>query len=166
MIDWHKLDPQRMTPAEIRAVEGLEALGIDWARLEGRGQTFSPATTAGAIAAVAALQGRKKDPNKIRTFWDLPDKMPTITDVDFRDMKKASVPIDSLYASNKWLKRDRMGWHVRNPGLPMNPSVFTTDPIVLQTKAGNIILDGQHRLAALKLLGATKWPVFLLPSRI
>lgn len=140
---------------------------IDWERLEGRAAaTFSPVQVAAAKIALAALDGKKSDPNKIPTFWDMPKKMPTITDVDFRDMATASVPIDSLLASNKWLKRDRMSWHLDHPGEPMNPSVFTEKPIILQTKKGNIILDGQHRLAALKLLGAAKWPVFLLPSRI
>ena len=96
----------------------------------------------------------------------MPKKMPTITDVDFRDMKTQSVDISTLFASNPYLKRDRMDWHCQNPGKPLNPSVFTTQPIILQTAKGNIILDGQHRLAALQLLGATKWPVFMLPSRI
>lgn len=158
-IDWDRLQMQ----IHDYGMVGMKWVG--WERLAAQ-PTFSDAAIAGAKAAVAALQGKDDDPNKIPTFWDMPKKMPTITDVDFRDMKTQSVPIDSLLASNKWLKRDRMNWHVQNPGQPMNPSVFTEKPIILQTAKGNIILDGQHRLAALKLLGATKWPVFMLPSRI
>ena len=170
-IDWDVVTgahdiPLRARVGGVFADTSQAGVGIDWNLLEGRGQSFSKAQIAAALAAIPLLEGKKSDANKVPTLWEMPKKMPTITDVDFRDMSTTSINIASLFASNKWLKRERLIWHVQHPGEPLNPSVFTTSPIVLQTKDGNIILDGQHRLAALTLLGATKWPVFLLPSRI
>jgi len=126
---------------------------------------FSDEEIAAAVAAVNALPGRKKNPDKVPTIWDRPKDMPTLADLDFRDVARPSVTIASLQASTKNLSRTRLLWHVQNPGQAKNPSVFTANPIVLDLGDSQVIVDGHHRLAALQLLGATKWPVWLIPTK-
>jgi len=129
---------------------------------------FTDDQIAAAQAAVAALPGRKKNPGQVKTklFWSKPDDMPTIRDVDFRDITSTSVAIGTLLASTRSLDRARLDWHVQHPGQPRNPSVFTTQPLVLNDPdQGQIIIDGHHRLAALSILGVKKTPVFLLPVK-
>lgn len=141
---------------------------IDWAYLNGRAATpptFSDAQTAAAVAAANALPGKNKDPNKIPTPWPQPDKMPSIADVDFRDITVKKVPIAGLQASNKNIKRDKLLWHIQNPNQSQNPSAFTTNPIVLDSPDGRTIIDGHHRLFAMQLLGQKSASVALLPSK-
>lgn len=139
------------------------------AREISRDERAAPAFTdeqiTAAVAAANALPAVKKNnPNKVATFWPQPDQMPTIADVDFRDIATKKLTISTLQASNDTLKRDKLIWHCQNPGETSNPSPFTTAPLVLDTDDGQIIVDGQHRLAALQLLGQTSWPCWLLPS--
>jgi len=139
-------------------------MGIDWAALTRRAAGFSDADVKAAIAKAKALKGKGSDPNKIPTFWDQPKQMPTIADVDFGTVTIQTADIPNLLASNKWLKRDRLIWHIKNAPKAMNPSVFTEHPLVMETEDGNVIIDGHHRLAAQTLLGADQFPIFNLPS--
>lgn len=144
---------------------------IDWDWLErGLPTKFSDEAVAGAHAALAAMPARKKKPGEVKTLWKVPKqkKIPTISEVDFRDIKKQTISLadGSLRASNKGLDRARMDWHIDHPGQAKNVSPMTELPLVMATSDGPIILDGQHRLAALKLLGATRAPVYMLPTRL
>ena len=139
-----------------------------WAHLrdEYRAKNAIKASQAQIDAAVKVVQGMtssKKDPNKIPTIWDQPKSMPTISDVDFGDVEFANPALKSLLASNKFLKRDRLLWHVQNPGKALNVNDFTHLPLCCQTSEGITIIDGHHRLAALILLGVNKTQVYNLP---
>ena len=143
---------------------------INWARIERASKpaikTYTPEQIKAAVAAVDALPALDPDgdPNKVATFWPQPKQMPTIADVDFRDISTSSkVAIKSLFASNNTLKRDKLTWAVQNPGKSHNPSVFTQNPMVGTGQDGNIIVDGHHRLAALQLRGDTQATCWLLP---
>lgn len=136
---------------------------IDWDRIERRAATYSDDQITAAVAAVNALPPRKDNQNKVDQFWPMPDKMPTLQDLDFRDMKVQKVPLDGLQASNKSLKRDKLVWHVQNPGKAVNPNPFTANPTVLDQPDGPVIVDGHHRLAALKMLGASSALCYVVP---
>ena len=110
-----------------------------------------------------AFPGFPADDNQLATFWPQARKMPTITDVDFGDVKPDTVDLKNLLSSNRTVKRDRLLWHVQNPGQRLHANPFTTMPLVAATKAGTVIVDGHHSLGALWLLGATKAPVWSLP---
>lgn len=127
-------------------------------------QTFTQDQIDAAVQAAQALPGRKGDPTKVDTLWDVA-KDPGLKKLDFRDVKVTDCTVADLLASNKSLDRARLIWHCQNPGQAKNPSVFTTNPMVLNDPDGQVIIDGQHRLAALKLLGAVTWPCWLIPTK-
>lgn len=137
---------------------------IDWDNIQRRVKGYTPAQIAAAVTAVKKLPGKKNDPNKIPTLWDRPKAMPTLADVDFGTVTIQSLEVNELLASNKNLKRDRLIWHVQHPGEALNPSVFTENPLVMESPDGNVIIDGHHRLAALKMLGASEAQVYNLPA--
>ena len=140
---------------------------IDWVRIYGARADkpqFSDEQIAAACAAANALPGKGKGGDKLKSPWDQPKKMPGIDDVDFRDISVKKLPIDSLMASDNGISRARLLWHIKNPGQTKNPSVFTGNPMVLDHKQGQVIIDGHHRLYAMKLLGQTSYPCWLLPS--
>lgn len=116
-----------------------------------------------AVAAVKAMPGSKKDPNKISTFWPQPDDMPTISSVDFGDIGKATVTIKNLLSSNSWIKRDRLLWHVQHPGQRLNVNTFTSMPLTGVVPDGTVIIDGHHSLGSLMVYGVEKAPVWSLP---
>ena len=131
---------------------------------EVRGKTrFTDAQIAATVQTVKNMVSPKKDQNKIPTLWAKPKVMPTISDVDFGSVELANPTISSLMASNSYLKRDRLIWHVQNPGKSLHDNQFTQAPLVCTTSEGMTIIDGHHRLAALLLLGATKSQVYNLP---
>lgn len=138
-------------------------MSIDWDRIMGReirgAPKFSQDQIDAAVAAVNAMPGG----NKIPTFWPKPKNMPDISDVDFGDVQTTTVPLKGLMASNNNLKRDRLLWHVKNPGKALHNNPFTAMPLVCTTDEGTTIIDGHHRIAALQLLGATKSQVYNLP---
>lgn len=125
--------------------------------------TYTADQIAAVVKAVKAMPAAKKDPNKVATLWPQPKVMPTISDVDFGNVEFAQPSLKSLMASNKYLKRDRLIWHVQNPGKALHNNPFTAAPLVCTVQEGAVIIDGHHRLAALQLLGATKTQVYNLP---
>lgn len=140
---------------------------IDWDKVRGveiRGApTFSAAQIAATVKAVQAMPTTNKDPNKIPTLWPNPKDMPDISMVDFGDVVTATATLKSLLSSDKWLKRDRLIWHVQNPGKALHTNPFTTMPLCCTTDEGMTIVDGHHRLGALQLLGAKNTQVYNLP---
>ena len=148
---------------EVRAYLGIApGSTIDWRLLEGRG--FSKADIAKAVAYVNNMPDNGKDPNKIPTIWPRPDAMPTIANVDFGSVTQPKVTIANLMASNKNLKRDRLLWHVQNPGKRVHNNDFTQLPLTLTFKEGTVIVDGHHFLAALQILGQPTQQVNNLPT--
>ena len=88
---------------------------------------------------------------------------PSCPQVDFGDVVTGTATLKTLMSSDTWLKRDRLVWHVQNPGKALHNNPFTTMPLCCTTDEGMTIIDGHHRLAALQLLGATKTQVYNLP---
>lgn len=136
-------------------------MSIDWYQI--RAQDFSDDDIAAGLAKVAALAPGKK---QIPTLWPVADPMPDLSQLDFKNVAKTKLPIAGLQASNGNLRRDNLIWHVNNPNTAKNPSPFTKRPLVMAMPDGSqVIIDGQHRLGALSLLGASKASVYLIPSK-
>lgn len=102
------------------------------------------------------------DPDKLSTFWPMVTKF-GLADLDFRRVEVKDVTLADLSSSNGTLSRQKLEEHIESPGQAAEVTPFDKYPIVLQSKKKQTIIDGQHRLAALMLLGATSWPVYLVP---
>ncbi len=146
---------------------------IDWDRIEGQSvratptdQSFecTPEEVQAAIDAIEAMPAiDPTDPDLVATLWPVEDKF-GIDALDFGDETLEDLDIAGLYACTADLSREKLIWHVQNPGKSKKPGPFTEHPIVLQSKKKQTIVDGEHRLAALLLLGATTWPCTLVPK--
>lgn len=136
---------------------------IDWDAIYGvRAQTeYTDAQVKAATAAVNALPGG----NKIPTPWERANDLPDIDALDLEGTTVASVKIADLLASDKKIKRDKLLWHVQNPGKRRNPLPLMANPMVASTDEGNVIVDGHHFLFAQRLLGKTNANVFLVPTK-
>lgn len=145
---------------------------IDWDKVEGRARVtreplvvraaapqFSQEQIDAACAACNAMPGG----NKIPTPWDRADDLPDIDDLDFEGMKPANVKIGDLLASDKNVKRDKVIWHIQNPGQRRNP--LLSKPFVASTHEGDVIVDGHHFLFAQQLLGQKNADVFRIPTK-
>ena len=53
--------------------------------------TYSKAQIAAAVVAVNALDSDPDDSTKVPAFWDRPDKLPDISQIDFGDATQATV---------------------------------------------------------------------------
>ena len=72
----------------------------------------------------------------------------------------------NLYASNEQLQRADLLWHVQNPGKSRFEGKWNSHAQVFQHRNGDrVVVDGNHRLAALKLLGLKKDKVWLLREK-
>ena len=137
---------------------------IDWGKLQ-RGQSFTPAQVKAAIAAVNAMPA---DGGYIEPLWPPADKMAKIDQIDFGDAKEIATDLGSLFASTKRMKVSKLVVHLRMcvkaPGSPIRVNPFTAAPMTVCDEDGTVtILDGHHRLGALKILGATSWPTWQVP---
>lgn len=167
-IDWGRIDgpsPAANVTVHVRGTLAGNAkeLGrylVDAMIESQRALTFSQDQIDAAVKKVNALPGGDKTP----TFWPVADPMPDASDMDFGDVAQVQVPLASLLASNKNLSKTKLVWHCQHPGQTENPSPFTTSPLVLATGDGNVVLDGQHRLAALSLLGQSTWKCWLIQT--
>ena len=138
---------------------------INWARLESRAK-FSADEIAKAVEAAQALPSRKGKANKVGALWPMADPMPTLANLDFRQLTNGTVNLDTLQASDDSMKRDNLIWHIQNPGEAKNKNPFTTAPIVMNMDDGSqVIVDGHHRLSALKLLGASTAAATIVPAK-
>ena len=135
---------------------------IDWRKIERR--DFSDDEIAAAVAYVTTMPDNGKDPNKIPTIWPRPDAMPTVSDLDFGNVQTTAKTIAALWASNKNLKRDRLLWHVQNPGQRIHNNDLTQLPLVGTFDGMDVIIDGHHFLAALSILGQPTAQVYDLPT--
>ena len=62
-----------------------------------------------------------------------------------------------LQAHNGQLDRANLIWHITHPGQSKMKSPHNTHPQVIKTPAGDyVVADGDHRIAALVLLGLKK----------
>jgi SPP1 gp7 family putative phage head morphogenesis protein len=91
--------------------------------------------------------------------WDILER-PKIDKQRWADSNLKSVEIEKLYASQKYLKRKNVEWHINHPGETHEGQ--NAYPNVLKVDGDRIIYDGHHRLAALWLLGAREANVWHL----
>ena len=76
------------------------------------------------------------------------------------------IKFKKLEATNGQLDRANLIWHLQNPGKAKFRKTFSTHPQVMKTNGGDyIIVDGHHRLSALRMLGVKKDVVWLLKER-
>jgi hypothetical protein len=113
------------------------------------------------LAAIPPLS--EADPDKLSTFWPVVTKF-TLADLDFRKVKVTDVDLADLYSTNATLSREKLEEHIESPGQAQEVTPFDKYPIVLQSKKKMTVIDGQHRLAALMLLGVTTWPCYVVPK--
>lgn len=142
---------------------------INWNRLR---RDFTADDIAAAVdyvngLAPAADQG---DPNKVDTIWPVAGAVPTMKEAKFGLAQPMMVNIADLTASSRYLKRDKLLWHVQNPGMRYYTNAFTVDeqgkPRVLVTDADGlcIIADGHHFLASGVILGFTTASAMCVPT--
>jgi hypothetical protein len=90
-------------------------------------------------------------------------QLPTISDGDWDKASQQVVKFKKLQATNAQLNRQNLIWHLQNPGKARMQKLHNTQPQVIKTKKGDYaIVDGHHRLSALKMLGLKKSAVWLL----
>lgn len=130
-------------------------MSIDWDRIE-RGQP-----TADDIKA--AVQKAKDlpaagDAGHVQAMFAVYGKgLPSIDPSAWDDAKLKKVKLKKLQATNAQLNRENLIWHLKNPGKSRMQSARNSHPQVLKDKAGNLaIVDGHHRLSALRMLGLKK----------
>ena len=138
-----------------------------WTRTR-RGFTLTPGMD--PIAFINQLPAANDDPNKIATIWPVADHVPTVKDAKFGLAMAMTVTIAGLTATSKYLRRDKLLWHVQNPGMRHYVNQFTVDaegkPCVLLAAADGltIIADGHHFLASGIILGFTTASAMCLPT--
>lgn len=102
-----------------------------------------------AIARLGALPD--DEPNKIIVPWSQAPR-PQIPTADWGNADLKSYRIDDLVATQKYVHRDNVEWHLKNlnDASADNKSL----PNVVVDGDTNLIYDGHHRLVAYWLLGA------------
>lgn len=102
-----------------------------------------------AIARLDALPD--DEPNKIIVPWAQAPR-PKIPTADWGNAELRSYRIDDLVATQKYVHRDNVEWHLKN----LNDSSADNKslPNVVVDGDTNLIYDGHHRLVAYWLLGA------------
>ena len=103
------------------------------------------------VQAIFPVYGKKIPPTP-KGAWD--------------NAKLKFVKFKKLEATNGQLDRNNLIWHLENPGKSKMRSAHNTHPQVMKTKGGDlIIVDGHHRLSALKLLRIKKTAVWKVKEK-
>ena len=88
----------------------------------------------------------------IEVPWKIKER-PDIDHDEWANSKLRAVSIDELYATQEYVKKKNIKWHIEHPGETHEGK--NAYPNVIKNKEGKrLIYDGHHRLAALWLLGA------------
>ena len=98
-------------------------------------------------------------PGYIAVPWEI-ETRPKMDKTRWADSELKLVKIEKLYASQKYLKRANVEWHLNHPGETHEGQ--NAYPNVLQVEDDYLIYDGHHRLAALWLMGVRKTNVWFL----
>lgn len=167
------LDDGYQLPAADSSGNELDAHALDAVNAEGD-VTQADSYASGKAATVDAVKAdrnvRKQalerlekipmvDDEQINVPWPI-KKQPKLDPEVWEDSKIKAVEITELYASQKYLKKQRVIWFINNPGA-IEPgrralgNVYATD-------GSNVIVDGHHRLAAYWLLDAEVANVWFL----
>lgn len=105
-----------------------------------------------AVDKLNDIPGTDDDDNLIPVPWQKTDR-PKVPTAEWGDAELRSFPIESLTATQDYVRRDTVEWHLTHLNDAANDNKAM--PNILQTDKGDLIYDGHHRLAALWLLGAT-----------
>jgi len=91
------------------------------------------------------------DEGRIRVPWQIKERPKIPTDA-WADANLRSFEIEMLYATQHWIHRDTVQWHLEH----LNDSAHDNKamPNILIDNDNFLIYDGHHRLTALWLLGA------------
>lgn len=139
---------------------------IDWWAVELR---VSPPTSDDIAKAAKKVQDMPDsgDHGHVPAVFPMdPQQLPPIPEGSWDRAKLKTTKFKNLYASNEQLQRADLLWHVKNPGKSRFEGQYNTHAQVFQHKNGDrVAVDGNHRLAALKLLGIKKDKVFLLKEK-
>jgi hypothetical protein len=144
---------------------------INWNRLR-RDITADDIAQAVEYVTNLPMAADTNDPNEVDTIWPVAGAVPTLKDAKFGLAQPMTVNIADLTASSKHLKRDKLLWHVQNPGQRNYVNAFTVDeqgePRVLVADADGltIIADGHHFLASGVILGFTTASAMCLPTNV
>jgi hypothetical protein len=98
-------------------------------------------------------------PGYIAVPWEI-ETRPKMDKTRWADSELKLVKIEKLYASQKYLKRVNVEWHLNHPGETHEGQ--NAYPNVLQVEDDYLLYDGHHRLAALWLMGVRKTNVWFL----
>ena len=114
-----------------------------------------------ALDALAALPD--VEPGRLAVPWPVMNR-PKLKDEVWADSTIEAVDIDSLYASQDTIARERVEFYIKHPGsIEENRRAFANVYVVeVGGSPRNVIVDGHHRLAALWLLGANLANVWYL----
>lgn len=134
---------------------------IDWERIE-RGMP-TPADIKDATKSAKDLPSAG-DKEHVQAMFKIYGKpLPAISDGDWGKASQKVVKFKKLQATNAQLNRQNLIWHLQNPGKARMQKPHNTMPQVIKTNGGDlVIVDGHHRLSALRMLGLKKSPVWLL----
>jgi hypothetical protein len=133
---------------------------IDWERIE-RGQPTPKDITKAVVKAQNAPSAGDKE--HIQAAFKIYGKaLPNITDGDWDKAKNKMVKLSKLQATNAQLSRDNLIWHLAHPGKSRMQKPHNTFPQIIKTNGDLAIVDGHHRLSALKMLGVKKAQVWQL----
>ena len=92
--------------------------------------------------------------------------LPEIPQGSWDQAKLKTVKFKDLQATNAQLSRDNLIWHIQHPGMSRYKGKANTHPQVLKTAKGDfVVVDGHHRIAALKMLGLKKDAMWLLKEK-
>lgn len=133
-----------------------------WVAAERRARTVGD-----AVAAVKALP--TDDKGRIPALLPVYDgKIPGKLDIeDWGDSRERDVPMGGLYGHHKHLRADKLIWHLNHiddPAAYQGPT--GTKPFVYVDGDGcPVVADGDHRVAALKLLGVDSVHAWVLDQK-
>lgn len=132
-----------------------DATGITWAEPPATKAVEPNLIKVGRRAFQIALKQLENipdtEPNKIAVPWEIAER-PKIETDRWLDSELRSWNIMELFATQRFIKRDDLTWHLENfdhvpKGQHMNPNVVVVN-------GSPLIYDGHHRLAAMWLMGA------------
>ena len=122
-----------------------------------RGQPTDADITA-AVKVAENLPDAGDKEHVLAMYPILGKKLPAIPDGSWgKHATQKVVKFKNLQATNQQLNRANLVWHLKHPGQSRMKTPHNTAPQVLKTKDGDYaIVDGHHRLSALKMLGVKK----------
>lgn len=107
------------------------------------------------------------DHGHVQAVFPIEDKaLPAVPANAWDDAKTKTVKFARLFATNQQLDRVNLIWHLQHPGQGRYQGARNTHPQVLKMTSGDrAIVDGHHRLSALKILGLAREQCWVLNAK-